>query len=102
LDLVVPVGTATYTVRYLESPETGLAVVSIDDGQVAGALDLMQRQRLVFRTLKLLRSRWNFMKRKPVRETTISVWRSAGNELDRPLEAGYAKQLKQDREVGPF
>ena len=42
------------------------------------------------------------MKRKPVRETTISVWRSAGNELDRPLEAGYAKQLKQDREVGPF
>lgn len=42
------------------------------------------------------------MKRKPVRETTIFVWRSAGNELDRPLEAGYAKQLKQDREVGPF
>lgn len=36
-----------YTVRYLESPETGLAVVSIDDGQVAGALDLTQRQRLV-------------------------------------------------------
>jgi hypothetical protein len=42
------------------------------------------------------------MKRKPVRETTISVWRSAGNELDRPLEPGYAKQLKQDCEVGLF
>lgn len=42
------------------------------------------------------------MKRKPVRETAKTVWRSTANELDRRLEPVYAKLLKQVSVVGFF